>query len=180
VRQHGNLSFSRVYQAGHEVPAYQPETAYQIFTRALFNRDIATGLENTGEGSDYSSQGPSDTLQFRSEEIEQPLQFCYTLDPGSTCTEEQIGALLNGSSTVCSWIVKDGNSTILFPELMGRLGEEGCGSGSAGGSGNGSAGGGGNGTVGGGAPVPYEGGATSVVASWTGMVVVGAFLFVML
>jgi hypothetical protein len=64
--------------------------------------------------------------------------------------------------------------------LMGRLGEEGCGSGSAGGSGNGSAGGGGNGTVGGGAPVPYEGGATSVVASWTGMVVVGAFLFGML
>lgn len=43
VRQHGNLSYSRVFEAGHEVPAYQPETAYAIFRRALFNRDIATG-----------------------------------------------------------------------------------------------------------------------------------------
>jgi len=33
VRQYGNLSFTRVYEAGHEVPAYQPETAYRIFTR---------------------------------------------------------------------------------------------------------------------------------------------------
>jgi hypothetical protein len=179
VRQHGNLSFSRVYQAGHEVPAYQPETAYQIFTRALFNKDIATGLENTGEGSDYSSAGPSDTLSFRSEQFEQPLQFCYTLDPSSTCTEEQIGALLNGSSTVCSWIVKDKNSTVLFPELMGSLEDEGCGSGSA--SGNGSAGSGGNGTVGGGAPVPFEGGAASVrVLVSMGMVVMGVVMFGML
>jgi hypothetical protein len=157
------------------VPAYQPETAYQIFTRALFNKDIATGLESTGEGSDYSSEGPADTLQFRSEQFEQPLQFCYTLDPSSTCTEEQIGMLLNGSATVCSWIVKDKNSTILFPELMGSLEDEGCGSG----RGNAS----GNGTVGGGsaAPVPYEGGAASVrVAVSMGMVVVGAVVFGML
>jgi hypothetical protein len=175
VRQHGNLSFSRVYQAGHEVPAYQPATAYEIFTRALFNKDIATGLESTGEGSNYSSQGPSDTLQFRSEQFEQPLQFCYTLDPGSTCTEEQIGALLNGSATVCSWIVKDQNSTVLFPELMGTLGDEGCGSGGGNGSANGSAG---NGTIGGGAPVPYEGGAGRSAATMAA-IVVGALAAVM-
>jgi hypothetical protein len=165
------------------VPAYQPETAYQIFTRALFNKDIATGLESTGEGSNYSSEGPADTLQFRSEQFEQPLQFCYTLDPGSTCTEEQIGMLLNGSSTVCSWIVKDGNSTVLFPELMGRLEDEGCGSGSGSGSGNGSdgAGVGGNGTAGGGAPVPYEGGAASVrVLVEMSVVVLGVVAFSML
>ena len=102
--------------------------------RALFNKDIATGLESTGEGSNYSSSGPSDTLGFKNEQFEQPLQFCYTLDPGSTCTEEQIGSLLNGSATVCRYIVKDENSTVLFPELMGRLEDEGCGSGSAGGS----------------------------------------------
>jgi hypothetical protein len=161
------------------VPAYQPETAYQIFTRALFNKDIATGLESTGEGSNYSTSGPSDTLGHRNEPFEQPLQFCYTLDPSSTCTEEQIGGLLNGSSTVCSWIVKDGNSTVLFPELMGVFGEEGCGSGS--GSGNGSAGVGGNGTVGGGQPVPYEGGAASVrVVGLMGVVVLGVGVFGML
>ena len=174
VRQHGNLSFSRVYQAGHEVPAYQPETAYEIFMRALFNKDIATGLESTGEGSNYSSSGPSDTLEFRNEQFEQPLQFCYTLDPGSTCTEEQVGALLNGSATVCRYIVKDGNSTVLFPELMGRLEDEGCGSGSE--SGNGSAG---NGTVGDGAPVPYEGGADKVIVSVVTMMV-GVVAFVVM
>lgn len=176
VRQHGNLSFSRVYQAGHEVPAYQPETAYQIFMRALFNKDIATGLEHTGEGSNYSSSGPSDTLEFRNEQFEQPLQFCYTLDPGSTCTEEQIGRLLNGSATVCRYIVKDRNSTVLFPELMGRLEDEGCVSGV--GSGNGTVGGG-NGTVGGGSPVPYEGGAERMAVS-VGMIVVGLVAFVVL
>jgi carboxypeptidase C (cathepsin A) len=47
VRQHGNLSFSRVYQAGHKVPSYQPETAYRMFMRALFNKDIATGEADT-------------------------------------------------------------------------------------------------------------------------------------
>lgn len=173
MRQHGNLSFSRVYQAGHEVPAYQPETAYEIFMRVLFNKDVATGLENTGQGSNYSSSGPANTLDFRSEQFEQPLQFCYTLDPGSTCTEEQIGALLNGSSTVCRYIVKDNNSTVLFPELMGRLEDEGCGSGSE------SGGAGGNETVAGGAPVPYEGSAGKVAVS-TFMTVLGAMAFVAL
>jgi hypothetical protein len=171
VRQHGNLSFSRVYEAGHEVPAYQPATAYEIFTRALFNKDIATGLESTGEGTNYSSEGPSDTLAFRNAQFEQPLQFCYTLDPGSTCTEEQIGALLNGSSTVCSWIVKDKNSTALFPELMGALEDEGCGPGRGYGNGNGSAS---NGTAGGGAPAPYEGSASMHSALTMAAVVVGA------
>jgi len=150
VRQHGNLSFSRVYEAGHEVPAYQPETAYHIFMRALFNQDIATGSVDTAVSLDYSSAGPSDTLAFRNEPIEQPLQFCYTLDPGSTCTEEQIEAIESGSATICQYIVKDRNSTVLFPEIVGVLGVDGCGSGVGGngtiGSGNGTVGGG-NGTV---------------------------------
>ncbi|KAK0720679.1 Alpha/Beta hydrolase protein [Lasiosphaeris hirsuta] len=43
VRQHENLSFSRVFQAGHEVPYYQPQTAYEIFARTLRGLNIATG-----------------------------------------------------------------------------------------------------------------------------------------
>ncbi|OQN96342.1 hypothetical protein B0A48_17598 [Cryoendolithus antarcticus] len=45
VRQYGGLSFSRVFQAGHDVSFYQPETSYQIFNRALANRD-AEALAN--------------------------------------------------------------------------------------------------------------------------------------
>lgn len=46
VRQHGNLSYIRTYQAGHAIPSYQPEMAYKIFIRALFNLDIATSTKS--------------------------------------------------------------------------------------------------------------------------------------
>ncbi|KAL4883624.1 Alpha/Beta hydrolase protein [Aspergillus karnatakaensis] len=43
TREFGNFSFSRVYEAGHEVPYYQPEAALQLFNRTLFGWDIAEG-----------------------------------------------------------------------------------------------------------------------------------------
>lgn len=43
VRQAGNFSFVRVYEAGHEVPFYQPLASYAIFDRAIHNLDIANG-----------------------------------------------------------------------------------------------------------------------------------------
>lgn len=43
VRQAGNFSFTRVYEAGHEVPFYQPEAAYAIFQRAINLKNIADG-----------------------------------------------------------------------------------------------------------------------------------------
>ncbi|PUU73991.1 Alpha/Beta hydrolase protein [Tuber borchii] len=59
VRQHGNFSFVRVYQAGHLVPSYQPETAYVIFDRMIRGVSIATGNEITRSGSNvYSTTGP--------------------------------------------------------------------------------------------------------------------------
>ncbi|KAH0551667.1 hypothetical protein GP486_007114, partial [Trichoglossum hirsutum] len=50
VRQYGNLSFSRIYQAGHLVPAYQPETAFTLMTRIIRGKNLATG-----EDADLSS-----------------------------------------------------------------------------------------------------------------------------
>jgi hypothetical protein len=120
VRQYGNLSFSRVFESGHEIPAYQPETAYRIFTRALFNKDIATGTESTYSGSSaYKSSGPADTWNIKDDLIEQPLQFCYVLDPLSTCNEDQINMVLNGTALIDHYIVVDKNSTQLFPQLLG-------------------------------------------------------------
>lgn len=116
VRQYGNLSFSRVYESGHEVPAYQPETAYQIFMRALFNKDIATGKIDTVSNSSYHTSGPSDTLAIKNEVPEPEIMFCYTRDT-STCTEEQIESLQNGSAVVKDWIIVDANSTKRFPFL---------------------------------------------------------------
>lgn len=43
VRQYGNFSFTRVYEAGHEVPFYQPAASLALFNRTLNHLDIATG-----------------------------------------------------------------------------------------------------------------------------------------
>ncbi|KAI7089367.1 Carboxypeptidase S1 [Hortaea werneckii] len=199
VRQYGNLSFSRVYQAGHEIPSYQPETAYRIFMRALFNRDIATGEESTasggdggGEGETYSSTGPSDTLSITNEPPAQPVQFCYTLDAGSTCTEEELERLSEGSAIVDHFILVDCNSTQLFPEVVGgsNVTDGACGGGMGygiypAGNGTGGSSGGngtvspGNGTVGPSAtPSPYTGGAGALqVPLWVGLCGVLVALF---
>ncbi|OTA54958.1 serine carboxypeptidase [Hypoxylon sp. EC38] len=118
VRQYGNFSFSRVYEAGHEVPAYQPETAYKLFHRALFNKDIATGTVNLIENPEYVTEGPADTWAIKNEDPPDLLHFCYVYDT-STCTEDQIESVLNGTVIIINGIIKDGNSTQLFPELFG-------------------------------------------------------------
>jgi carboxypeptidase C (cathepsin A) len=48
VKQSGILSFSRIYDSGHEVPAYQPLVSLAIFGRAISGRDIATGGVKVG------------------------------------------------------------------------------------------------------------------------------------
>ncbi|RYP76015.1 hypothetical protein DL771_002087 [Monosporascus sp. 5C6A] len=118
VRQHGNLSYSRVYQAGHEIPSYQPETAYRMFMRALFNRDIATGEVDTARDPDYATEGPPDTWGVLSEDPPDPLGFCYIRDLGSMCTEDQVRSVLDGEATIVHGIVIDRNSTRLFPGLL--------------------------------------------------------------
>ena len=118
VRQYGNLSFTRVYEAGHEVPAYQPETAYRIFHRALFNLDIATGETSTIESADYATEGPSDVYNITNEPVVDPGSQCYVLDRGQ-CTEEQWETVMNGSALVKNWIVVDANTSSLFPDLVG-------------------------------------------------------------
>ena len=45
VRQYGNFSFMRIYEAGHEVPFYQPEASLALFKRVLDNVDVASGEE---------------------------------------------------------------------------------------------------------------------------------------
>lgn len=58
VRQYGNFSFLRIYEAGHEVPYYQPQASLAMFNRTIQHMDIATGekavtadLGTTGEAT---------------------------------------------------------------------------------------------------------------------------------
>ncbi|KAF1957321.1 alpha/beta-hydrolase [Byssothecium circinans] len=117
VRQYGNLSFIRVYEAGHEAPAYQPETAYKIFTRSLFNYDISTGNISTIQNPDYATKGPSSVANITNEKVVDPGSQCYVLDRAQ-CTDEQWETVENGTALVKNWIVVERNTSSLFPDLV--------------------------------------------------------------
>lgn len=59
TREYGNFSFTRIYEAGHEVPYYQPAAALALFNRTINLVDIPTGMKPvTGT---LESNGPADT-----------------------------------------------------------------------------------------------------------------------
>lgn len=57
VKQFEGLSFTRVFDAGHEVGKYQTETVYRVFMRSMFGMDTATGTVEVGLG--FQSKGSS-------------------------------------------------------------------------------------------------------------------------
>jgi carboxypeptidase D len=134
VRQYGNFSFSRVYNAGHEgtfalspiaagqkqslehqmskltpfsflVPYYQPETAYQIFNRVMKNLDISIGKVSTTKVKDYHTNGPSSVFSVKNKlPVYAPTQ-CYLWDIMETCTEDQGMAFSNGTAITKDFIM---------------------------------------------------------------------------
>ena len=70
VRQHGKFSFARIFESGHSVSAYQPETVYRIFQRSMFGQDVATGMDVVGFL--YSSKGPSSSFGIKNKLRESP------------------------------------------------------------------------------------------------------------
>ncbi|KAI3396410.1 hypothetical protein diail_12218 [Diaporthe ilicicola] len=111
TRQHGNLSFTRVYQAGHMVPSYQPEASLRIFERALFNKDIATGtvdLRETGgwrsDADIFQTEGTRDTWWKKNEIMPVPKGQCYILQ-SMTCSREDLDALRDGTAIVKDYII---------------------------------------------------------------------------
>lgn len=96
VKQYGLLSFSRVFQAGHDVSWYQPETSYRIFDRAVFGRDITTGRIDLNTrrrgpaGDHYSTKGPLSAYGWTNEMPGSPEPQCYLYDVATTSTENQV------------------------------------------------------------------------------------------
>ncbi|KAG7121410.1 Carboxypeptidase S1 A like protein [Verticillium longisporum] len=108
VRQAGRLSFSVVTNAGHEIPYYQPATAYAIYQRAIEGRDVATGKKAIGNGDKYATSGPKDIRGARTPLPAKAPVFCYTAStpivPGQ-CTDAQIAALADGTAVVKDFVV---------------------------------------------------------------------------
>jgi carboxypeptidase C (cathepsin A) len=103
VRQHSNLTFSRVFQAGHEVPYYQPETAYQIFNRVMFNQDVATGSMDVGGG--YKTEGRESAWCESVLQEEKDEAMCYVWDVLETCTSEEKKILASGESVTRDFVL---------------------------------------------------------------------------
>ncbi|KAK5657932.1 hypothetical protein OQA88_2482 [Cercophora sp. LCS_1] len=102
TRQVGKFSFSRVFQAGHEVPAYQPEAAYEVFMRAMKGRDVATGQR---DAKGVVTGGRRDAWT-RSEVPEWPGSKCYVLKT-STCKKDIWERVVKGEVEVRDWFVVD-------------------------------------------------------------------------
>jgi carboxypeptidase C (cathepsin A) len=106
VKQHGLLSFSRVFQAGHDVSWYEPEASFRIFDRAVFGRDIHTGRKYSStrrpffaKPFKYSTKGPLSAYGWKHELPESPEPQCYLYDIAMTCTENQVSYHSCQSST---------------------------------------------------------------------------------
>ncbi|KAI1759064.1 alpha/beta-hydrolase [Hypoxylon sp. FL1150] len=97
VRQHGLFSFTRVYQSGHMVPAYQPQVAYVLLNRTMQLKDVATG--NITITDDYSTSGPpNSTTTLKAPPL--PSGTCYLRGMSSTCAQNQIDAIKEGSADI--------------------------------------------------------------------------------
>ncbi|KAF2126297.1 alpha/beta-hydrolase [Dothidotthia symphoricarpi CBS 119687] len=108
VRQHNKISFSRVFDAGHAVGAYQPETVSKIFDRVMFDSDVATGNTSTAGNSSYSSTGPESSLGIKNVLPPSPKNECYLWDAFLTCVDDELLALANGTAVVKDFILVSG------------------------------------------------------------------------
>lgn len=64
TREYGNFSFTRVYEAGHEVPYYQPIAALALFNRTINGYDTATGQQKVSV--DLGTTGGAETTHTES------------------------------------------------------------------------------------------------------------------
>nr|RBR01634.1 hypothetical protein FVER53263_02123 [Fusarium verticillioides] len=102
VRQFGNLSFSRVYQAGHAVPAYQPETAFQIFARIILGTSISTGKDI--DAATYNTTG--DANATHTEDLPKQLNpTCYVRNFQGSCDEGAQELVKDDKGTVVNGIL---------------------------------------------------------------------------
>lgn len=97
VRQYGNLSFSRIYDAGHLIPAYQPETAFTVFTRIIMGNDISLG--EAADLSTYTSNGTANATETR-KAPEQLDPTCWVRNIENTCTNDQKVMLQQGQGVI--------------------------------------------------------------------------------
>ena len=112
VRQYGNLSFSRIYDAGHLIPAYQPETAFTVFTRIIQGSDLSLG--EPADLSTYTSNGTANATET-AKAPDQLSPTCWVRNIDSTCSEDQKVMLQQGEGVVINGILYSASSNWRAP-----------------------------------------------------------------
>ena len=107
VRQYGNLSFSRIYDAGHLIPAYQPETAFTLFTRIIMGSDLSLG-EPADLGT-YRSNGPANATET-SKAPDQLEPTCWLRNIPNSCTNDQVDMLQQGLGVIINGVLYNDSS----------------------------------------------------------------------
>lgn len=151
VKQAGRFSFTRIFQAGHSPASPQPETVYQIFMRAMFHNDIATGKEDLTQNTAYVTEGPTNSWNWTDTlPSDLPENACSLWWMSQTCTPEQILAVATGNATVNEFLFVQspgGDPVLPYQDGTGTSSTNGTSTGTSGGeassgtsSGNGAAG----------------------------------------
>lgn len=102
VRQYGNLSFARIYDAGHLIPAYQPETAFTVFTRIITGTDIGTGKPI--DLSNFTTNGDANATHTNSAPAS-PDPTCWIRNVENTCTDNQKLMLQQGQGVIINGVL---------------------------------------------------------------------------
>ncbi|KAL8697357.1 MAG: hypothetical protein Q9201_007159 [Fulgogasparrea decipioides] len=107
VRQYGNLSFSRIFDAGHLVPAYQPETAFTVFTRIITGTDMSLG--ESIDLSTYMSNGTANaTYTSKAPDSAEPI--CWIRNIKDSCTDQQKEMVRKGEGYVINGVLYNKSS----------------------------------------------------------------------
>jgi carboxypeptidase C (cathepsin A) len=107
VRQYGNLSFSRIYDAGHSVPAYQPETAFQVFARIMTGTSLSTGA--TIDLSAYGTTGPVNSTYTNSLPAS-PSATCWLRNIPETCNSDQKNMIIHNQGVIINGVLYSASS----------------------------------------------------------------------
>lgn len=107
VRQYGNLSFSRIYDAGHAVPAYQPETSFEVFARIMKGNSISTGA--IIDLSTFNSTGPTNSTHTN-DLPKSPAPTCWVRNILETCNTDQKNKIINQEGVIINGIHYDASS----------------------------------------------------------------------
>lgn len=112
VREYGNLSFARIYDAGHLVPAYQPETAFTVFSRVIEGTGISFGLPTNR--SDYATSGDANATHTNSAPAAaQPT--CNIRAMNSTCNTDQKNMVANRAGVIINGILYSNSASWKTP-----------------------------------------------------------------